>query len=309
MLSFIRSKYREIQKSPVLIFIFFIFRNSYSFIDDTVKKVLGKKPTLYYVELCVAEHCNLNCKGCVFFSNIVDGSVFYDLDQYKADMTRLRGLFGNIRNITLLGGEPLLNDKLPEFIGESRRIFPKAKIRVVTNGLLCKKMSDELINAFKENDALLHITLYKPLFDNIEDIKDILTASGVNFLVGTPATRFMKTFNENGNSDVKKAFDRCLRKRCSYLSDGTISVCSFPVLVKWFDRQFGMTVSQSLTGNSINIYDENLDGFKLKKKLLKPISACKYCSEPEWFDWEQGNNEPKIEDYCVTARAGTGRTK
>jgi len=296
--------YREIQKSPLMIFWFFVLRNSYSFLDDCIKKILGQKPTLYYVELCVAEHCNLNCKGCVFFSNIVEGQVFYEIDQYKADITRLSELFKNIRNITLLGGEPLLNENLPQFITESRKTFPDAKIRVVTNGLLCKKMSDELINAFKDNDALLHITLYKPLFDSIDTIKELLVSYGINFIIGTPATMFMKIFNDKGDNDIKKSFNRCLRKRCSYLSNGFISVCSFPVLVKWFDKQFGKSIAETLENNKINIYDTDMDGFKLKKKLLKPINACKYCSNPEWFPWSKSESEPKIEDYCVSTPAG-----
>jgi len=300
LLRFIRSKYRDIQRSPVLIFLFFVVRNTYSFFDDIIKKMLGKKPTLYYVELCVAEHCNLNCKGCAFFSNIVDGQVFYDLEQFKKDISRMSELFGNIRNITLLGGEPLLSEELPQFIAESRKNFPKAKVRVVTNGLLCKSMSDELINSFRDNNALLHITLYKPLFKSIDKIKEYLRSINVNFIVGTPAATFMKTFNEKGDSDVKKAFKHCLRKRCTYLSDGFVSVCSFPILLKWFDKQFGKSLSAPLENNKISIYDNDLDGFKLKNKLLKPISACKYCSDPEWFDWAQSESQPKIEDFCVS---------
>jgi len=231
----------------------------------------------------------------------VDGQVFYDLDQYKADLSRLGELFGNIRNLTLLGGEPLLNDELPQFISHARKVFPKAKIRVVTNGLLCKSMSDELIDAFKENNALLHITFYKPMFNSIDSVREFLQSRGVRFIVGTPAYRFVRIFKVEGDSDVKRAFSRCLRKRCIYLSSGHISVCSFPILLKWFDLRFGKSLSESTGNDKINIYDKELNGPVLKKKLSKPISACKYCSDPEWFDWDQSkSSEAKIEDYCIS---------
>jgi len=300
MVKFFRSKYREINKSPLLIFLFFALRSFYSICDDNIKRLFGKKPTLYYVELSVADHCNLNCKGCTFFSNIIGEKSFADLNQYKADMKRLGELFGNIRNISLLGGEPLLNEELPYFIYEARKAFPKSKIRVVSNGLLCKSMSDELIAALKDNDAWLHISLYKPLFDGIDSLKQFLESRGIKYIVGSPATKFFKGFRFEGDSDVNKAFSLCTRKRCIYLSSGHISVCSVPVLLKWFDRHFGKSLSESVKNDIISIYDDKIDGFILKKKLSKPISACKYCSGIEWFDWELSTSDAKIEDYTVS---------
>jgi len=280
--------------------IFFALRNSYSFCDDLIKKISGKKPTLYYMEVGVAEHCNLNCKGCTSFSNIIEGKVFFDLAQFKSDITRLSELFGNIRNITLLGGEPLLNEELPQFIIESRKVFPKALIRVVTNGLLCKSMSEELINALRDNNALLHITQYQPLFNTIDSLKLQLKSKDINFLVGTPVKQFCKIYRAEGDSDVKRTFKRCLQKRCNYLSSGYLSTCKFVDLVRWFDGHFGTSIYESVKDDKINIYDTETDGFRIKKRLSKPISSCRYCAEQEWFDWEQLKTEAKIEDYCVS---------
>jgi len=271
----------------------------YSGCDDFFKKIFRKKPTLYYMELSVADHCNLNCKGCAFFSNIVDGESFYDLDQFKKDISRLAELFGNIRILTLLGGEPFLNKNLPQFICESRKAFPKSKIRVVTNGLLCKNMSDDLVDAFVENDALLHITLYKPLFDSIENLKKFVESKGIRYIVGIPVTEFFTSFRYEGDSNVKKAFSLCARKRCTYLSNGFLSICSFPVLVRFFDKHFSKSLSESMVNDKIDIYDNNTDGFKIKKKLSKPISACKHCSRSEFFGWEQTTSDAQIMDFCV----------
>jgi len=282
-----------------MVSLFFILRGIYSAVDDGIKKLLKKKPTLYYMELSVADHCNLNCKGCAFFSNIIDEESFYDLEQFKADISRLTELFENIRVITLLGGEPLLNKKLPQFISVARVAFPKSKIRVVTNGLLCKNMSEELIEAFKINDALLHVTLYKPLFTGIDSLKQFLEANGVRYIVGTPVTQFFTSFNYDGDSKVKKAFQKCARKRCNYLTGGFMSICSFPILLKWFDRHFEKSLSETMADDKYDIYDQALTGFKLKRMLTKPISACKYCTDSVFFGWEQTTSEAKVEDYCV----------
>jgi len=251
------------------------------------------------MELSVADHCNLNCKGCAFFSNIIGEESFFDLDQFKKDISRLAELFGNIRILTLLGGEPLLNKNLPQFIYEARKAFPKSKIRVVTNGLLCKNMSNELIDAFVENDALLHITLYKPLFDKIDSVTQFVESKGIRYIVGIPVTEFFTSFRFEGDSKVKKAFSMCARKRCTYLSSGYLSICSFPILVKWFDKHFNLSLSDSMVNNKIDIYDKNMTGFKIKKKLLKPVSACKHCANSEFFPWELTTSDAKVEDFCV----------
>ena len=200
MLNYLRGQYRKIHKSPFMVSVFFLLRNTYSSCDDFIKRVLGKKPVLYYMELSVADHCNLNCKGCAFFSNIVDEESFFKLDQFKSDISRLAELFGNIRILTLLGGEPLLNPDLPQFIYEARKAFPKSKIRVVTNGLLCKNMDQELIDVFVENDALLHITLYKPLFPTIDKLKQFVESKGIRYIIGMPVTEFFTSFRYEGYS-------------------------------------------------------------------------------------------------------------
>jgi hypothetical protein len=251
------------------------------------------------MELSVADHCNLNCKGCAFFSNIINEESFFDPGQYKKDISRLAELFGNIRILTLLGGEPFLNKDLHQFIYESRKAFPKSKIRVVTNGLLCKNMSDELVNAFLDNDALLHITLYKPIQNSIDSLTQSLESKGIRYIVGCPVTQFFTSFRVEGDSDVKKAFSLCARKRCTYLSAGFLSICSFPILVKWFDKHFGKSLSESMVNDKIDIHDKSITGFKIKKLLSKPISACKYCSRSEFFDWAPATSDARVEDFCV----------
>jgi len=89
------------------------------------------KPVLDYFEYHVAWHCNLNCKGCGHNSNLYTRPRFGDLEHFRRDMNRLTELFSNISKIRLMGGEPLLNPQLGEFITSARRAFPGAQIRVV----------------------------------------------------------------------------------------------------------------------------------------------------------------------------------
>ena len=68
-----------------------------------------KKPVLEYVESEITQFCNLNCKGCADFINLVSDKKHYDLEEFMRDYTRLSELFCTVKKIRLMGGESLLN--------------------------------------------------------------------------------------------------------------------------------------------------------------------------------------------------------
>lgn len=84
-------------------------------------------PELMQIEFHLADHCNLNCKGCTHFSNLVKEPVLADYEQFRQDLRRLSGLFSNIYEIFLLGGEPLLNPDAGNFIWDhfTKFLHPK----------------------------------------------------------------------------------------------------------------------------------------------------------------------------------------
>ena len=105
---------------------------------------------LEYLEYHVAHHCNLNCRGCGHLSNLVEEESFGDFNQFKRDLTRLSELFENVKVIRLMGGEPLLNPDCISFVETARDVFPKARISIVTNGLLLPSMSCEFYRQVKK---------------------------------------------------------------------------------------------------------------------------------------------------------------
>ena len=88
------------------------------------KKILSNDPWLRHVEIHLVEHCNLNCKYCSHFSSIAKKE-FYNLNEFKKDMARLAKVTNKkIKNIQLLGGEPLLHPNINEMMKFVRRKFP-----------------------------------------------------------------------------------------------------------------------------------------------------------------------------------------
>ena len=64
-----------------------------------------------YVEYQVADECNLKCKGCLHFSNLVSAPVHPILGEFERSLIHLKGKFSNIATFRLMGGEPLLNEE------------------------------------------------------------------------------------------------------------------------------------------------------------------------------------------------------
>ncbi|MBI4911868.1 MAG: cupin domain-containing protein [Acidobacteria bacterium] len=85
-----------------------------------------------HLEMHVAHGCNLRCEGCSHYSSQGLGGLV-DLDEALAWMeawrTRLRP-----RVFSLLGGEPTLHPRLPDFLEGARRLWPESHLRLVTNG-------------------------------------------------------------------------------------------------------------------------------------------------------------------------------
>lgn len=163
-------------------------------IIDKVKRHLNKSATFRYVkgyrkllprrrlqfEIHLADHCNLNCRGCDNYSPLAKQELL-DLEEYKRDCGRLAELFGGkMRRITFMGGEPLLHPQIEECMKISRECFPVGKICVITNGLLLPKMKDGFWKACKRYHVDITPTKYPVNFD-YDAMERRAEAEGVNY--------------------------------------------------------------------------------------------------------------------------------
>ena len=281
------------------VILFLKLRFIFSVVDDFIRKLLKVKPNLYLLEYHVADHCNLNCKGCFHFSNIVGTRDFPSFELYSRDIKKLKELFGNINTIRLMGGEPLLNPQLVLFINETRKVFPRANIHILSNGLLYKKLEGELLEAVKSCGVEIHVSLYKPMLDKKENAKRYFQVNSIKYSMSNPILQFAKYINVSGSSGPKESVKQCPASRCVFLSNGHIARCPLPFNIKHFNKFFGQLLY--MEHEHINIHDQNLDGFVLKQKLRKPMESCRFCGKLEWFDWELDSPDKsriKMSDFC-----------
>ncbi len=249
------------------------------------------KSELQYLECHLVDHCNLNCKGCTHFSNL-SGPKFTDLQQYTSDMHRLAEIFSNIRIIRLLGGEPLLHDDPCSFIRVTRKSFPMASIRFVTNGILLPKASAQFWEACRNTETALDITLYPPFEKLAPTWEGLCDREGVPVKTYSKNGTFSARINPHGNSDKAEAFRLCrIDCDCPYLRRGRIHTCAMSAHVELFNEKYGAQV----TGDSgIDIYGLDVSARKISKYLRTPIETCRWCAtSARCFPWSpHKKNEP-----------------
>jgi len=165
----------------------------------------------------------MKCKGCGHYCPI--SPVRYaKLRQHKKDMRRLSQLLRNIRQIRLMGGEPLLHPDPASFLRVTRQFFPETDLRFVTNGLLLPKASPVFWKACRETGAVIDLTLYPPMKDQFEAWRELCEKNQVPLNV-LEAGIFFAHRDLSGTSDRKKAFTLCRERYfCPYLENGRMYI-------------------------------------------------------------------------------------
>ena len=250
------------------------------------------------VNFMITDFCNLKCKRCANFSNLVPRYNYMDLNEFESYLIQLRKKFRYIFRIQLLGGEPLLNHQVELYVFLIRKYFPETRIDIVTNGLLILNIDQKLIEAMVSCGAFFFISQYEPTRLQLDRIVNFLEEKGINYEITEPISQFEKqmTFQEQ---DGKKAFAKRYQKgdcRCFTVKSGRMG-CTF-VLNLYANREyFNMNVGvKELEDSTIDIMNDNVDGYDIIKVLKRPTPICKFCNpEIEYAVWETG--QPQKADW------------
>ena len=245
------------------------------------KRNLYRPKLRFPLEIHMADHCNLNCKGCSHYSPI-SSPRFKTLKDLRDPLKKISSYKIFFKEIRLLGGEPLLNPDLIEIIPLIRLFFPKIRIILVTNGLLLlndKVCSKEFWEILKKFDIELSITIY-PIELNIEKIKEMCSIKGIKYSIY--GSRIKKgAFNlfllNKSKSGDKRNYFHCTESECLQLVDNRIFTCAQSAYVDKLNNKFG-TSFKILKQDYLDISKINL--LKLLIFLNRPKPFCKYCLFP-----------------------------
>ena len=268
--------------------------------------------TIPKVEFYINHTCNLTCKNCNRFNNhsFVGWQNFND---YESDLTQW-SKYINIEQIVIMGGEPLLNPSLLDWVDGLNKLWP-THVQILSNGTRLnktKKLYNKLNNHRgnwlgiswhnrNHKDRLLEqifsfmqhpIKLPANINNDLKtgDQLEFIDANGVKIVVwvqdefGPAAIKF-----ENGNftlhnNDPEEVHPTCgfVQNKCYHMIEAKLYKCGPVALFPEFDKQNHLAISEE-DRKLINSYKPlSVDEFEIfgEEFLLNidnVIPQCKFC--------------------------------
>ena len=257
------------------------------------------KQVLPFLETMITQSCNLSCVGCTNYSDLRH-SGYVTWAEGKAHIEDwLKRI--DIPDFGIMGGEPLINPQVRDWIIGIRELMPDSQIRFTTNGLLLERHWDIVELMHNLGNVSLKITSHTP--DKVNDtIKRIfnsynwdpvhefgidryITTNKFRFHVKTPDV-FLKTYRGEyknmmpHNNNPVEAFASCIQQTCPLLYKGKIFKCStsgllaetlerfdYPNYEHW-RKYIPQGISASSSNQDINEFINNFG---------KPNSICAQC--------------------------------
>lgn len=230
----------------------------------------------------LADDCNLDCVRCSHFSPLVErGKSYLDEVQFEEDIKKLAELTGgDVDEIQLAGGEPMLHPKAHLFPYIIRKYFKRTHIIMITNGTLIKKMEDIFWTSCLENKLQLMVTRY-PIGVDYDALEIMLKNKGIDVEFGNsgndknnPKLMWGLPLVVAGGLDKQYNFDGCLCMQY-VVRDGWIYPCANSAYIDIFNKHF----DKSLPGPEANgVYFRNAVNLEeIMDKISKPTPLCAYC--------------------------------
>lgn len=255
----------------------------------------GGKAFIPYMETNLIDSCNLNCRGCTHFANLFTNADFYALEDFKRDIRRIAET-ADVLRLRLMGGEPLLLKNLDQYIKIARKFLPNTALRLVTNGLMIPNAPQNLLNALRENQFTVDISLYPPTLKILDKIKSTLAENNIPI---QDVTGEVKTFNVflslSGKHNSEKSRTVCHSDLCRFLRDGKLYKCPVNALSFRLAERFGLKDFPAATG--VDIFAKNFPA--LLEQLDGNVELCSWCNETaRQIHWST-ENKPALTDWLA----------
>jgi len=123
------------------------------------------------LEMHLAYGCNLRCRQCSHYANYALGGIV-PLDIGTRWIVSWSERLEPVQ-FSFLGGEPLLNPAVAEFLLLGRMRWPHTTLRLVTNGLMLPKYGERLWCALAETETLLTISVHSRDADYTAQLENV----------------------------------------------------------------------------------------------------------------------------------------
>lgn len=269
------------------------------------------------LEFYITNVCNLTCEGCNRYNNLS-----FKGTQKWADYSELYESWSKLIDVekkVILGGEPLLNPTLLDWISGLHKLWPKYDTQILTNGTYLDKV-EGLRETCKSNNTWIGISKHRS--DNIEFLESKIEKylGGIAYKTITDTDHGKEYYYKNKgckvymwdqfyfyqnnlipqqnlrytlpNNDPTKAHACCphVNNKNYHFSKAKLFKCATVDLLPTLDKQIQLDINdddrellnqyQPLTIDNFEDYQETFFN-----TLDNVIPQCKFC--PEKYNYQQ----------------------
>ena len=255
-----------------------------------------KKIRIRSLEFFLTDTCNLRCRQCAASSPFFTRADLPDLEDFRRDLAVLASVM-ECDELKLLGGEPLMNEHIIEYLEAAHSSGMFRGLRVATNGLLLHKMPASFWKAVNTVEISLYPVSRSHLTEKkLSELSTIASHCGARLEVRKidwfrEATR---TTPETDSLLVKKTFSACSEAHewsNHLLYRHRLYRCSrIPTLDRYLTER-GLVHDSFAKDDGLSISARSTLRDELFAYLTSPVplGACSFChgTSGKWFPVRQ----------------------
>lgn len=242
---------------------------------------------IVHLDANIAEHCNFSCTACSHLSPL-HKAWFMEVDDLERDLMALKPIL-SVRNLNLVGGEPLLHPGLIDFMKMAKRVRIDKQAHVITNGSHLGRMPEE----FWKELEFLKISVYARLSNAL---LELAKAKSREYGFGLEATEFKNFYLQLTPPSDGSSFHSCPWKNdCYTVHKGHFTLCPQST---FFPRTL-MNLPEHTDGLPLDgITEEALSSFINRKE---PLKSCTICtgSRAKSIPWKESKRDQWITEASV----------
>ena len=238
------------------------------------------------IDLMLTEKCSLKCKDCSNLMQFYAKPIDEDFDMVISSVDTLMNTVDFVREVRLLGGEPLMYKKVDLVVQHVLKYKNFDQLKINTNGTIIPK--DEKLKAFQNKKVFFDISNYGKDSRNVDGLVKKLTEFNIAHVASRVTEwqdvgKIVKT--DRTDSQNKEIFGNCCINRGLTLLHGKLYLCPFS--------------ANATNLKAIKYAEKEILDLKTKKDILRKqiydlyfktdfLEACKSCNGRD-------HNVPRVE--------------
>ena len=249
---------------------------------------ISNKIQLHDLEVDLWERCNLSCAQCTHNSPYFNSTdEVYQLEQFKKDITNLAKVV-QISAFRIVGGEPLLNKNLLEYVKFIKESKIADYLTIFTNGLVLSHVNNEIFSYIDRLRISVYSNLEEKKLKVIENNIDRIKTMFPRLNVVSNKLEYFSYFNlASKNTDeqlVEKIYNKCYysyEHRGFSIFNGRFYKCfasrkKYKFLQKHSTEENFEHLKENVQ-DSILLEDVEKSDLESFIAIKTPLEGCKWC--------------------------------